>query len=154
MWWRRRLPKRGSLRARLGFEELIESPLPTQVGFGFLVKGKYTVLPGSPFSPGHARTLWNITPLSQAPKRTCERCPAAFSYSPASAPCTPGVVKGSQGHSVCGTDDLETPRAAGLETCLWMSGRSVLCCPLKATCCLSRAENGLFLDNQPLFTPS
>lgn len=63
---RRRLPRRGSLRARLGFEELIESPLPTQVGFGCLVKGKYTALPGSPFPRARKDFMEHHAPVASS----------------------------------------------------------------------------------------
>lgn len=63
-------------------------------GIRIFSQRKTNGFPWSPFSPKHMRTLWNITPSSLAPKPTCEVCFAAFSYSPASPPCTPGVCQG------------------------------------------------------------
>lgn len=138
---RRRLPRRGSLRARLGFEELIESPLPTQVGFGFLVKGKYTVLPGSPFSPPGTQELYGTSrPCGKLQSLLVKGVPQPFLTRLRLLPAPPGLSRVAKGARCAGQMFWKTPRAAGLESCLWMSGCLVLCCPLKGTCCLSRAE--------------
>lgn len=132
------------MRARLGFEELIESPLPTQVGFGFLVKGKYTVLPGSPFTPGTQELYGTSRPCRKLQSVLVRGVPQPFLTRLLLLPAHPGLSRAAKG-----TRD----RCFGnLPVDVWAFGSML---SFKGHLLpFTYRKLGLFLDNQPLFTPS
>lgn len=94
-----------------GFGELMDSPSASPGKIRIFSHRKTHSSPWVSLLPRHARTLWSLMPLTQAPKCTCEVCPAAFSYSSAS-PGTPRIAKGSRGHSVWGAGVLENSQGS------------------------------------------